>query len=153
MSPLCSAASTTTGMCVMITTTLNRIVAGRKRASQRTVRKSNGCESSTPRHPGRRAEQQQRRREHRVHEVLDHVHREQVSLAEVVDGPAGGHQQREQTGREADHLQRRDDRGLDRRETGTDPDDGDRVGRAQQPDEEPHLRMRLERGEGNRSHS
>ena len=46
MSPLCSAASTTTGMCVTITTRLKRIVAGRKRASQRTDRSSHGGESS-----------------------------------------------------------------------------------------------------------
>ncbi len=153
MSPLCNAASTTTGMCVMITTTLNRIVAGRKRASQRTDRRSLGGESST------RAIQVGVPSSSSGAASIEYTRCWTMCTENRYPSPRSWMGQSEAT----NNASRPDEKQttcsgvttavFDRRETGTDPDDGDRVGRAQQPDEEPHLRMRLERGEGNRSHS
>ena len=73
------------------------------------------------RQPGGRADQQQRRGDHRVRDVLHHVHREQVALGDVVDRPVGGDPQREQPGRERGDLEPRDHRRAGRREPRTEP--------------------------------
>ena len=119
------------GTCVTITTRLNRIVAGRNRREEPHARaSSHGGDSS------QRAIQVGVPISSSGAAMIEYVRcctmctREQVALAEVVDRPVGGDEDREQPGREATRSGSRVTTGVPAwREPRTDPDDRDRVRR------------------------
>ena len=96
------------------------------------------------RQPRRRRQQEQRRHDHGEQQVLRHVHRVQVALADVVHGPVGGEPQHDEPAHEPELLAT----GHDRRTVAHDlrSDDPGCVHRqADDPrDQQPHLGVGVE---------